>query len=66
MMTFAPVEVDPPFDKRELDADFVRQRECLVTRGYRRLLEIQGQNLPILDYPLPEVRAELERRAHEA
>ena len=60
---FAPVEIEGDFDKRRLDDAFVRQREVLVTRGWRRLKEIAGLNLPIIDYPLPEVRAELARKA---
>jgi hypothetical protein len=35
-----------------------------VTRGWRRLKEIAGLDLPIVDYPLPEVRAALEQRAN--
>ena len=57
---FAPVNVEGAFDKRRLDAAYVRQQETLVTRGYRRLQEIAGLDLPILDYPLPEVRAAME------
>lgn len=60
---FAPVTLDGPFDKRQLDPTHVRQREILVTRGWRRLREVQGQELTILEYPLPEVRAEIERKA---
>ena len=60
---FAPVVVEGPFDKRQLDPAHVRQREILVTRGWRRLREVQGQELTILEYPLPEVRAEIERKA---
>jgi hypothetical protein len=56
-----PVTVAGPFDKRLLDPAYVRQQETLVTRGYRRLREIAGLDLPILDYPLPEVRAAIER-----
>jgi hypothetical protein len=63
---FPPIEVEGPFNKRQLDSAFVRQRERLVTRGYQRLRELQGKELPILEYPLPEVRAELERRAAES
>src|SRR5580693_3345097 len=59
---FEPLTVEGPFDKRLLDPLFVRQRETLVTRGWRRLHELAGLDLPILDYPLPEVRAENERR----
>lgn len=60
---FAPVVVEGEFDKRTLDAAYVRERESLVTRGYRRLREIAHLELPIIDYPLPEVRARLERDA---
>ncbi len=57
---FTPVQVEGPFDKRELDADFVREREALVSRGYRRLWELaQGREAKIIDYPLEEVRARL-------
>jgi len=59
---FAPVEVEGEFDKRLLDSAYVHQRESLVTRGWRRLKEIAGLELPIIDYPLPEVRAGIERR----
>ena len=59
---FEPVVVEGPFDKRTLDIDFVRERETLVTRGWRRLLELGGEQ-PLLEYPLPEVRAAWERRA---
>lgn len=54
---FAPVVVDDAFDKRALDAPFVRNRERLVTRGFERLREISTMDLAIIDYPLPEVRA---------
>jgi hypothetical protein len=54
---FAPMTIEGAFDKRLLDPVYVRQHETLVTRGYRRLKEIAGLDLPILDYPLPEVRA---------
>ncbi len=60
---FQPVTVEGDFDKRALDAQFVRQRELLVTRGWRRLKELEHLDLPIIDYPLPEVRAEMERKA---
>ena len=59
---FEPVVVNGPFDKRLLDPSYVRQQELLVTRGWRRLLEVSGQALSILDYPLPEVRSRLEQR----
>ena len=40
-----------------------RDREKLVTRGWRRLKEVQGQEIPIIEYPLPEVLSEIRRRA---
>jgi hypothetical protein len=57
---FAQVTVEGDFDKRRLDPAYVRQQETLVTRGYRRLREIEHLELPIIDYPLPEVRAAME------
>ena len=60
---FPPVAVDGDFDKRRLDPAYVRERESLVSRGYRRLKEVAHLDLPIIDYPLPEVRAKLEREA---
>ena len=49
-----PATVDGPFDKRVLDPRFVAERERLVTRGWHRLREVVGRNLPIVEYPLPE------------
>jgi hypothetical protein len=60
---FEPVAVEGEFDKRRLDADFVRNREVLVTRGWRRLKEVAQGDLPIIEYPLPEVRGKLQDRA---
>ena len=60
---FEPVVVEGPFDKRQLDPAYVRERETLVTRGYQRLKELRGMDLPIIDYPLPEVRAKIAQRA---
>lgn len=60
---FPPIAVEGEFDKRRLDAAHVRERETLVTRGYRRLKELAGLDLPIIDYPLAEVRAEIQRRS---
>ena len=53
---FEPVLVEGDFDKRRLDPEFVRQREQLVTRGWRRLHELLGQNISVLDYPLSEAK----------
>lgn len=52
---FEPVEAEGFFAKAGLDADFVAQEEARVTRGYLRLIEVAGLELPIIDYPLPEV-----------
>jgi hypothetical protein len=60
---FPPLEVQGAFDKRLLDEAFVRERETLVTRGFRRLKELAALDLPIIDYPLPEVRAGIIERA---
>ncbi len=57
---FPSITVDGPFDKRVLDPAYVQEREALVTRGYRRLKELSHLDLPIIDYPLPEVRARRE------
>ena len=54
--TFTPVVVEGEFDKRSLDPEFVRAREQLVTRGWNRLLELKKLDLPIVDYPLEEIR----------
>jgi hypothetical protein len=59
--SFEPVTVEGAFDKRLLDPEFVRQREQLVTRGWRRLQELLGvEGLAITEYPLEEVRAKLQ------
>ncbi|HZZ81667.1 MAG TPA: hypothetical protein VFE62_24410 [Gemmataceae bacterium] len=54
---FAPVPCDGAFAKSNLDAEYVRQQEELVTRAWRRLQEIPTLGLAIPDYPLPEVLA---------
>jgi hypothetical protein len=55
---FPPVIVEGAFDKRALDANYVRDRERLVTVGWRRLKELAHiEGLSLLDYPLEEVRA---------
>lgn len=53
---FEPVSVTGSFDKRQLDPAFVRDRETLITRGWKRLKEVHHLDLPLVDYPLPEVR----------
>jgi hypothetical protein len=59
---FPPLAVEGAFDKRRLDPEYVRAQEDLVTRGWRRLQELPGQSLPLIEYPLPEVRERLARR----
>jgi hypothetical protein len=59
---FEPVTVEGPFDKRTLDADYVRERETLLTRGWQRLKEVARSGLKIIEYPLPEVLEKLQRR----
>ena len=51
-------EVPGGFAKSELDAEYVRERGELVTRGWQRLLELAAveDELPIFEYPLPEAR----------
>jgi hypothetical protein len=53
---FEPVVCDGVFAKATLDAEFVAQEDARVTRGWRRLQELPRLGLPIIEYPLPEVR----------
>ena len=62
---FSSVVVDGDFDKRKMDPGFVQQREELLTRGWQRLHEIAGQELAILEYPLPEVCQTLRQQAEQ-
>ena len=56
---FPTVTIEGPFHKSNLDPDYVREREELVTRGWNRLRELTRLGLPIIEYPLPEVRDRL-------
>ena len=49
---FDPVACLGPFDKRNLDAEFVLKEEARVTRGWRRLQELPTLGLAIAEYPL--------------
>jgi hypothetical protein len=60
---FEPVIVEGPFDKRQLDAAFVAEREELLTRGWRRLNEVVRLGVPIIEYPLPEVATAIRARS---
>ena len=59
---FERVIVEGPFDKRTLDPAHVRDQETLLTRGWRRLHEVVRLGLPIIEYPLPEVLAQIKQR----
>ncbi len=61
---FEPVIVEGPFAKRNLDPADVRQREELLTRGWRRLQELQQLEIPVSEYPLPEVLATRTAQRH--
>jgi len=50
---FLPVVVQGLFGKSELDPKFVAEEEARVTRGYLRLWEVLGKEIPITEYPLP-------------
>lgn len=64
---FEPVIVAGPFDKRALDAEYVRRQEDLVTRGWRRLIDLNHQRpAAIQEYPLPEVRERMTRDSTSA
>jgi hypothetical protein len=54
--TFAPIRCEGFFAKETLDSVFVAAEEARVTRGWRRLQEIPSLGIPIIDYPLAEVR----------
>lgn len=60
---FPPVRVQGPFAKSNLDAAFVQERETLVTRGWKRLHQLRGSQLPITEYPLEEVQQRLRDNA---
>jgi hypothetical protein len=60
---FAPVFVEGPFDKRQLDPAYVREREQLMTRGWKQLKQVASLGIPIIEYPLPEVIAKIKARS---
>jgi hypothetical protein len=60
---FEPVVVEGPFDKRSLDPAFVAERERLITRGWKRLKEVSGLGIPIIEYPLPDVVERIKNRS---
>jgi hypothetical protein len=58
---FPPVACEGVFGKGTLDPDFVATEEARITRGWQRLQELPTLGVPIIEYPLPEVR----QRLHE-
>ena len=62
---FAPVRCEGFFAKEGLDAAYVAEEEARVTRGWRRLQELPRLGLPILEYPLPEVRERMGRASED-
>ena len=58
---FEPIRVEGDFDKRTLDTAFVKYREELVTRGWKRLQELKSLDVPITEYPLPEIQQQFRR-----
>lgn len=50
---FERIDCPGPFCKSSLDAEFVREQEERVTRAWRRLQEIPGLGITIVEYPLP-------------
>ena len=57
---FEPVVLENEFAKANLDAEYVSEREHLVTRGWQRLHEIKHlQDTSILEFPLPEIRKQM-------
>ena len=49
---FEPVVCEGPFAKEQLDPEFVREREELLTRAWQRLVELEGTSAVIDEYPL--------------
>ena len=52
---FEPMPCDGIFAKANLDADYVRQQETLVTRAWQRLQQVPTLGVAIPEYALPEV-----------
>ena len=59
---FPPVRCEGFFAKETLDPEYVAAEEARVTRGWRRLQELPRLGVPIIEYPLPEVREALRQR----
>jgi hypothetical protein len=61
---FEPVRCDGPFSRENLDAQSAAEEEARVTRAWQRLQQLPGLGLPILDYPLPEIRQSRQEGDH--
>ncbi len=55
---FSPIFCEGIFAKENLDPDYVKGQEEIVTRAWRRLQEIPAMGIGIPDYPLAEVKEE--------
>lgn len=55
--SFEPVSCAGAFSKTHLDLEFVKNEENRVTMAFLRLRELVAENVPIADYPLPDVIA---------
>ena len=53
---FPAIEAPGPFNKQDLDAEFVSDQESLMTRGWLRLQELSqlDEAIPLANYPLKE------------
>jgi hypothetical protein len=60
---FEPITCEGFFEKANLDAEYVRAQEELVTRAWRRLQAIPTLGVAIPEYPLPEVLDKWRRQA---
>jgi hypothetical protein len=54
--SFPPVRCEGGFAKDGLDKNYVVAQTALVTRAWRRLQELPALGLPIVEYPLVEIR----------
>ncbi|MBC19057.1 MAG: hypothetical protein CMJ74_02200 [Planctomycetaceae bacterium] len=59
---FSPITATGDFNKRNMDRCYVAEQEKLITRGWQRLCKLVDSDIPIIEYPLPEVRAQMQSR----
>jgi hypothetical protein len=48
---FESISVEGPFDKRTLDAEYVREEEIRITAAWHRLKSLPTMGRTILEYP---------------